>query len=64
MAQIKNRAGQVFADFNELKKWAEQPSDQHPGYNNVLWKRHGMVISWFQKRRRLSLSGSLLWRRV
>lgn len=36
MGQIKNRAGQVFADFNEWKKWAEQPSDQHPGYNNVL----------------------------
>ena len=33
MGQIKNRAGQVFADFNEWKKWAEQPSDQHPGYN-------------------------------
>ena len=36
MGQIKNRAGQVFADFNEWKKWAEQPSNQHPGYNNVL----------------------------
>lgn len=36
MGQIKNRAGQVFADFDEWKKWAEQPSDQHPGYNNVL----------------------------
>ena len=36
MGQIKNRAGQVFADFNEWKKWAEQPSEQHAGYNNVL----------------------------
>lgn len=36
MGEIKNRVGQVFADFNEWKKWAEQPSDQHPGYNNVL----------------------------
>ena len=36
MGQIKNRAGQVFADFNEWKKWAEQPSEQYPGYNNVL----------------------------
>ena len=36
MGQIKNRAGQVFADFNEWKKWAEQPSEQHTGYNNVL----------------------------
>lgn len=36
MGEIKNRVGQVFADFNEWKKWAEQPSDQHPEYNNVL----------------------------
>ena len=36
MEQIKNRAGQVFADFDEWKKWAEQPSEQHPGHNNVL----------------------------
>jgi hypothetical protein len=36
MEQIKNRAGQVFADFDEWKKWAEQPSEQHPDHNNVL----------------------------
>lgn len=36
MAEIKNNAGQIFANFDEWKKWAESPSERWEGRQNIL----------------------------